>query len=72
MSVSCPTTSFCMAPGLDGWVTYNGSSWGTPQTFSDPGGPIGEGPLYANSVSCTSAKFCEEVEDSGYADVWKG
>jgi hypothetical protein len=72
VSVSCPTTSFCMAPGLDGWVTYNGSSWGTPQTFSDPGGPIGEGPLYANSVSCTSAKFCEEVEDSGYADVWKG
>jgi hypothetical protein len=61
-----------MAPGLDGWVTYNGSSWGTPQTFSDPGGPIGEGPLYANSVSCASAKFCEEVEDSGYADVWKG
>jgi hypothetical protein len=72
VSVSCPTTSFCMAPGLDGWVTYNGSSWGTPQTFSDPGGPIGEGPLYANSVSCTSAKFCEEVEDSGYADIWKG
>jgi hypothetical protein len=72
VSVSCPTTSFCMAPGLDGWVTYNGSSWGTPQTFSDPGGPIGEGPLYANSVSCTSAKFCEEVEDNGYADVWKG
>jgi len=72
VSVSCPTTSFCMAPGLDGWVTYNGSSWGTPQTFSDPGGPIGEGPLYANAVSCTSAKFCEEVEDSGYADVWKG
>jgi hypothetical protein len=72
VSVSCPTTSFCMAPGLDGWVTYNGSSWGTPQTFSDPGGPIGEGPLYANAVSCTSAKFCEEVEDNGYADVWKG
>ncbi len=72
VSVSCPTTSFCMAPGLDGWVTYNGSSWGAPQTFSDPGGPIGEGPLYANAVSCTSAKFCEEVEDSGYADVWKG
>jgi hypothetical protein len=72
VSVSCPTTSFCMAPGLDGWVTYNGSSWGAPQTFSDPGGPVGEGPLYANSVSCTSAKFCEEVEDDGYADVWKG
>jgi hypothetical protein len=72
VSVSCPTTSFCMAPGLDGWLVYNGSSWGTPQTFSDPGGPVGEGPLYANSVSCTSAKFCEEVEDSGYADVWKG
>jgi hypothetical protein len=72
VSVSCPTTSFCMAPGLDGWVTYNGSSWGAPQTFSDPGGPVGEGPLYANSVSCTSAKFCEEVESNGYADVWKG
>ena len=33
VSVSCPTTSFCMAPGLDGWVTYNGSSWSAPQTF---------------------------------------
>jgi hypothetical protein len=72
VSVSCPTTSFCMAPGLDGWVTYNGSDWGAPQTFSDPGGPPGEGPLYANSVSCVSAKFCEEVESNGYADVWKG
>jgi hypothetical protein len=72
VSVSCPTTSFCMAPGLDGWVRYNGTSWGAPQTFADPGGPVGEGPLYANAVSCTSAKFCEEVEDSGYADVWKG
>jgi hypothetical protein len=28
--------------------------------------------LYANSVSCTSSKFCEEVENSGYADTWKG
>jgi hypothetical protein len=72
VSVSCPTTSFCMAPGLDGWVTWTGSSWSAPQTFSDPGGPIGEGPLYANSVSCTSSKFCEEVESNGYADNWKG
>jgi hypothetical protein len=72
VSVSCPATSFCMAPGLDGWVTWTGSSWSAPQTFSDPGGPIGEGPLYANSVSCTSSKFCEEVESNGYADSWKG
>jgi len=72
VSVSCPTTSWCMAPGLDGWVTWTGSSWSAPQTFSDPGGPIGEGPLYANSVSCTSSKFCEEVESNGYADNWKG
>ena len=71
VSVSCPTTSFCMAPGLDGWVTYSGSAWSAPQTFSDPGGPIGEGPLYANAVSCPSAKFCEEVENDGYADSWR-
>jgi hypothetical protein len=70
-SVSCPTTSFCMAPGLDGWVTYNGSAWSAPQTFSDPGGPVGQGPLYANAVSCASSKFCEEVESGGYADDWK-
>ena len=71
-SVSCPTASFCMAPGLDGWVTYTGSSWSAPQTFFDPGGPVGEGPLYANSVSCPSEKFCEEVENGGYVDAWKG
>ncbi len=71
-ALSCPTTSFCMAGGLDGWVTYNGASWSTPQTFANAGGPIGTGPLYANSISCASATFCEEVENNGYADSWTG
>jgi hypothetical protein len=71
-SVSCPRPSFCMAPGLDGWVTWTGSSWSAPHAFFDPGGPLGAGPLYANSVSCTSSQSCEEVENNGYADSWKG
>ena len=70
--LSCPTASFCMAGGLDGWVTYNGTSWSKPQTFANAGGPVGTGPLYANSMSCPSTTFCEEVEDNGYADSWTG
>jgi len=71
-ALSCPTASFCMAGGLDGWVTYNGASWSKPQTFANAGGPVGTGPLYANSISCSSTTFCEEVEDNGYADSWTG
>ena len=71
-ALSCPTSSFCMAGGLDGWVTYNGSSWSKPQTFANAGGPVGTGPLYANSISCSSTRSCEEVEDNGYADSWTG
>jgi hypothetical protein len=71
-ALSCPTPSFCMAGGLDGWVTYNGTSWSKPQTFANAGGPIGTGPLYANSISCASTTFCEEVEANGYADSWTG
>jgi hypothetical protein len=71
-ALSCPTASFCMAGGLDGWVTYNGASWSKPQTFANAGGPIGTGPLYANSMSCASPTFCEEVEPNGYADLWTG
>jgi len=70
--LSCPTSSFCMAGGLDGWITYNGTSWSKPQTFANAGGPPGTGPLYANSISCSSTTFCEEVEDNGYADSWTG
>ncbi|HEY1653329.1 MAG TPA: hypothetical protein VGG09_15700 [Acidimicrobiales bacterium] len=70
--ISCPTSSFCMAGGLDGWVTYGGSSWSKPQTFANAGGPPGTGPLYANSMSCPSTTFCEEVESNGYADSWTG
>ncbi len=71
-ALSCPTSSFCMAGGLDGWVTYNGTSWSKPQNFANAGGPVGTGPLYANSISCPSKTFCEEVEANGYADSWTG
>jgi hypothetical protein len=71
-ALSCPTPSFCMAGGLDGWVTYNGASWSKPQTFANAGGPVGTGPLYANSISCPSMRFCQEVEANGYADSWTG
>jgi hypothetical protein len=61
-----------MGGGLDGWVTYNGTAWSKPQNFANAGGPIGTGPLYANSISCASTTFCEEVEANGYADSWAG
>jgi hypothetical protein len=70
-TVSCPTASFCMAPGLLGWVTYNGSAWSSPQTFTDPGGPIGEGPMYLNAISCASPTICQGVGSNGYAEEWK-
>jgi hypothetical protein len=52
-SVSCPSTSFCMAVDTSGYAfTYNGSAWSAPvNIFSDE--------LF--SVSCPSASFCVAV-----------
>lgn len=59
-SVSCPSSSFCVAVDEAGKaVTYNGSSWSAPATI-DAGHEL-------SSVSCASASFCVAVDRQGYA-----
>src|SRR5271168_2586277 len=59
-SVSCPTTTFCMAIGGGGsYLTYNGSHWSAPGTI------LAEDPVA--SVSCVSSTFCAAVDYDGRA-----
>ncbi|MHB1718042.1 MAG: hypothetical protein ACYCV5_12050, partial [Acidimicrobiales bacterium] len=61
LSVSCPTTTFCMAGFLDGaYATYNGTSWtmdstGLPFIYYSSTTYV-DGPVA--SLSCLSATFC--------------
>ena len=69
-SVSCTSATFCAAVGLDGdAVTYNGSTWTTPQPI-DPPGP-GE-VTSVMQVSCASATLCVAVGLDGNAEVYNG
>jgi hypothetical protein len=57
-SVSCPSTTFCIAAG--GWqhgyaLTYNGSKWSAASEI-DPEGEV-------VSLSCVSASFCMAVTE---------
>jgi len=55
-SVSCPTTSFCVAVDLAGNAyTYNGASWGVSVRIDSSSAPV--------SVSCASASFCVVVAE---------
>jgi hypothetical protein len=55
-SVSCPSSSFCVAVDYSGnALTFNGSSWSAPASI-DPAGLL--------SVSCTTASFCVAVGDN--------
>ena len=60
-SVSCPTSSFCVAvtgsqnPG-DALIDQNGS-WGSPSSI--------DGTATLSSVSCSSASYCVAVDESG-------
>jgi hypothetical protein len=67
-SVSCPTTTFCMAAGAepvhgqDSVETWNGTSWTVQDFRTRPG---------FTSVSCTSATWCTAVGGQTAAQ-WNG
>jgi hypothetical protein len=59
-SISCPTSSFCVAlggqPVTDALIFQNGS-WGSPSTIDSNGG--------LTSVSCSSDLYCVAVDNTG-------
>jgi hypothetical protein len=57
-SVSCPTSSFCVAVDWSGaYLTYNGKTWSAPQNINSLASEV-------DSVSCTSPTFCLAVTAS--------
>jgi hypothetical protein len=59
-SVSCASTTYCVAVSASGNVfTYNGTSWSGP-TAADMGHDL-------ISVSCPTTSFCMAVDSSGQA-----
>ncbi len=67
-SVSCPSTSFCMAvDDAEDALTYNGS-WKAPERT--PGYDGGFDRL--NSVSCALSNFCMAVDSAGNAEAFSG
>ena len=68
-SVSCATASFCVAVDNSGnALTWNGSSWSTPQTI-DSKGILGGG---LATVSCPTTSFCQAFDGFGNAVTWNG
>lgn len=66
-SVSCPSSSFCMA--IDGGghaVQFNGSGWSQPSSVDDGG------PVEPDSVSCPTSAFCATVYGDGVALTYNG
>ena len=64
-SVSCPTTSFCMAVDVHGnALTYNNGSWSS--TSIDPNGPA------LQSVSCPTTGFCAAADNYWNALTYNG
>jgi hypothetical protein len=68
MSVSCPTSTFCMESDATGSVqTFNGSTWGAPYVIESGG--------YLPSISCASETYCVAVGNdiaNEYALVYNG
>jgi hypothetical protein len=63
-SVSCPTSTFCVAADGQGNVfSYRGGSWSGP-TSVDPGTGL--------DVSCPTQSFCSAVDNSGNALIYDG
>jgi len=60
-SISCATTTLCVAVGTDESGTWNGSGWSDP-TIVDPSNGLA-------SVSCPSTTFCMAVDGEGNAFV---
>jgi hypothetical protein len=68
ITVSCPTTSFCMAVDNSYHAyTFNGSAWAGPyfidQAASKSESTTGAAPSYV-SVSCATPQFCAAVDGS--------
>jgi hypothetical protein len=59
-SISCPSSSFCVAVGLDGEITtFNGGEWSSPRVV--------DAQRTLDSVSCPTQSFCLAIDQSGYA-----
>ena len=66
-SVSCPTSSFCVAVDNNGQgFTYTGSATNWARTTIDPNQD------QLNSVSCPSTTFCVAVGSSGNEYTYNG
>jgi hypothetical protein len=64
-SVSCPTSSFCMAVDQSGnALIYNGTSWTSPTNIDGANGLV--------SVSCPTSSFCMAVDQFGNAMSYNG
>jgi hypothetical protein len=64
-SVSCPSTSFCIAVDSGGGaVTFNGTAWSAPEDI--------DGKVPLTSVSCPSTSFCVAVDSAGSAMTFNG
>jgi hypothetical protein len=63
-SISCPTTSFCLATDYSGnFVTWSNGAWSDLQSFDDD-------QAIPEAVSCASPSDCVAVDDYGYAWTW--
>jgi hypothetical protein len=63
-SVSCVSTSWCMAADTGGNILhFNGLTWSPPQHVLNA--PI-------DAVSCASAKFCAATTDDGHISYYRG
>lgn len=70
-SVSCPTTSFCVAVDSTGEaIRWDGGRWSGPQRVESSSAAFG-GPS-VTGVSCSTGKFCVAVDTAGMAFVWNG
>ena len=64
-SVSCPSSTFCMAVDNRGdAVTWNGQIWSSPVSLASS--------ITLNSVSCPTTSFCAAVDSTGDAFTWNG
>jgi hypothetical protein len=72
-SVSCPSSSFCMAVDAGGNdVFFDGETWSAPAHFDNTSGGANQAGGGPSSVSCPSAKSCMVVDTDGYALRWNG
>ncbi len=69
-SISCPSSSYCMAVDASGqYFTFNGTSWTSPTQFDTQ---INGNGNYVASVSCVSTTFCVAVDSAGYGQSYDG